>query len=89
MLKKMTWELEMFKILIGIIHSLEFWKVGRTECKRVKYVSMMSPRVRDVGRKTLLKQRVSPFPQQLPGACTLSVLRGNDHTFPRVRIDIL
>jgi hypothetical protein len=73
----------LFRILIGFILCLEFWTVGKTQCKqRVKHVSMMSPRVRDVGRKPLLKQRVSVFPRQLPDACILSVvrdIRGNGH----------
>ncbi|KAH0945707.1 hypothetical protein HN011_004842 [Eciton burchellii] len=57
----------MLKILIGFILCLGFWILGKTQCKQcVKHVSMMSPRVTDIGRKPLLKQRVSPFPRQLP-----------------------
>jgi hypothetical protein len=59
----------MFKILMGFILCLEFWTLGKTQCKQcIKHVSMMSPRVRDIGRKPLLKQRVLPLPRQLPGA---------------------
>jgi len=73
----------MFKILIRFILCLEFWTLGKIQCKKcVKHVSMMNPRVRDIGRKPLLKQRVSPFSRQLPGACIFNVardIRGNGH----------
>jgi hypothetical protein len=79
---------KLFKILIGFILCLEFWTLGKTQCvmqyvkQCVKHVSMMSPRVTDISRKPLLKQRVSPFPRQLPGARILNVardIRGNGH----------
>jgi len=41
---------------------MRFLCFGKSSCKQcVKHVSMMSPRVRDVGRKPLPKQRASFF----------------------------
>ncbi|KAH0945881.1 hypothetical protein HN011_001571 [Eciton burchellii] len=52
----------LFKILIGIILCLEFWTLGKTQCKQcVRHASMMSPRMGDVGRKSLRKKKSIAF----------------------------
>jgi hypothetical protein len=82
----------MFRILIGVIFCLEFWKAERTRCKQcVKYVDDES---QSKGRRsqTVAKTKSNAFPRQLPGACVFSVLRevrDNGHTFVRASIEIL
>ncbi|KAH0945724.1 hypothetical protein HN011_011004 [Eciton burchellii] len=50
----------MFKILIDFILCLEFWTLGKTQCKQcVRHASMISPRVGDVGHTVVKKKSIA------------------------------